>query len=802
MRTSLCWIALILLALGTPSSWAQGNDVAAAASSTTTPAPTVDALAAQLDKIQATLKHPTPDSTPLADLRGQALAIQESARQLATALAPQMVDLQAQLAVLGPVPDKGAAPEAAEVRAQRRTLDKAQSALDAQIKQAQLLSQTAGQVATQIAALRNDQFQARLSSRTAVPFMRAFWSAPLHALPDDMRHLRRMATRWQAALNDVWQPAQRTPLLWCLFGAGLLLTLGGWLLDRLLLLLVTRQTPDGHLRRSALAAGTALAAMGVAGLAAQLVYLGINWNDVLDDDLDELATGAVHTVWFAAYIAGMGYALLSVKRPTWRLPAIANATAHRLRAFPWLLGAAALVFGLLDRTARALGTSLAVTVVIHGLTALVVSSLIGMALRRTRAPRETGGDDAPSPRQPPWVGALRAAAIVGVVISWLGIISGFIALAYFIAMEMLWIGVIVATVYVLSHLLNDLANTLLAPDWRSGKRLQTAFGMNERTLEQAAVVLSGVGRVVLVLLALVVALLPFGASPGDLINGVTQNLGNLKLGSLAVQPGTILSAIAVLVVGLLALRAFKAWLSNKLLPKTAMTVGMQNSLVTLLGYVAGLLVVVLALAQLGVDLKSIAWIVSALSVGIGFGLQAIVQNFISGLILLVERPVKVGDWVSLSTDVEGDIQRINVRATEIRMGDRSTVIVPNSQLITDKVRNVTLANAQGRVLIKLPMPLDTDAAQVRALLLDVLHEQPGTLDDPAPVVMLDNIDASAITFACIAYVSSPRDVGGIKSALLFAMLERLRAAKLPLTRPQSMLVRNLPPLAEDTGTRE
>ena len=171
-----------------------------------------------------------------------------------------------------------------------------------------------------------------------------------------------------------------------------------------------------------------------------------------------------------------------------------------------------------------------------------------------------------------------------------------------------------------------------------------------------------------------------------------------------------------------------------------------------------------------VDLKSIAWIVSALSVGIGFGLQAIVQNFISGSDLLVERPVKVGAWISLN-EARGDIRRINVRATEIQMADRSTMIVPNSQLITENVRNVTLANAQGRVLIELPMPLDTDANKARTLILEVLNEHPDTLAMPAPVVQLAGLDAGSMSFNCIAYVNSPRKVGGVKSDLLFTILD-------------------------------
>src|SRR3546814_5716488 len=135
---------------------------------------------------------------------------------------------------------------------------------------------------------------------------------------------------------------------------------------------------------------------------------------------------------------------------------------------------------------------------------------------------------------------------------------------------------------------------------------------------------------------------------------------------------------------------------------------MRLSAATLFGYAGYVLVFSLTLSAVGIGLERVAWIASELSVGIGFGLQAVVQNFVSGLILLAERPVKVGDWVSLG-GVEGDILRINVRATEIQMSDRSTVIVPNSELVTKTVRNVTHSNPLGVVQVKLTMPLDATA---------------------------------------------------------------------------------------------
>src|SRR3546814_13767550 len=137
---------------------------------------------------------------------------------------------------------------------------------------------------------------------------------------------------------------------------------------------------------------------------------------------------------------------------------------------------------------------------------------------------------------------------------------------------------------------------------------------------------------------------------------------------------------------------------------------MRLSAATLFGYAGYVLVFSLTLSAVGIGLERVAWIASALSVGIGFGLQAVVQNFVSGLILLAERPVKVGVWVSLG-GIEGDIRRIIVRATEIQMGDHSTVIVPNSEFITKVVRNVTHSIPLGRVQTHLAQPLNQIATQ-------------------------------------------------------------------------------------------
>jgi len=147
--------------------------------------------------------------------------------------------------------------------------------------------------------------------------------------------------------------------------------------------------------------------------------------------------------------------------------------------------------------------------------------------------------------------------------------------------------------------------------------------------------------------------------------------------------------------------------------------------------------------------------------------------------------------------VEGDIRRINVRATEIQMGDRSTVIVPNSEFITKVVRNVTMAEPLGLVQIKLAIPIAVDAEAVRTHLLEAYRVHADVLDTPAPNVLLDGIDGANLLFNATGFVSSPRAVAGVRSSLLFDVLRRLREAGITLAAAPTVMIRapEAPPIS-------
>ena len=191
---------------------------------------------------------------------------------------------------------------------------------------------------------------------------------------------------------------------------------------------------------------------------------------------------------------------------------------------------------------------------------------------------------------------------------------------------------------------------------------------------------------------------------------------DVAVGEINIAPANMLAALAILLIGLLAVRSAQRWLESQFLPRTGLDAGLQNSIAALTGYSALVAVLALALGALGIDLQKIALIAGALSVGIGFGLQSVVSNFVCGLILLAERPIRVGDWVVVKNE-EGWVRRISVRATEIETFDRASVIIPNQDFITGVVKNWTHGNTMGRVVVKVRVAFDSDAEKVREILL-------------------------------------------------------------------------------------
>jgi potassium efflux system protein len=601
-----------------------------------------------------------------------------------------------------------------------------------------------------------------------------------------------------SALNDGFEqalsPASRTPVIAALIGALLLAVLGIWAAERGLVRLAMRVLPAGRLRRSLLVIAIVATHVLLVAVAAHGFVEVLKAHATWDAQARKALQSTAQALTFMAFVIGLGRALLATSRPSWRLPPIPDATAGKLAALPWLVAMVAALAWTPAQINALIDASFAAVVATHVLTALILTALVGTVIYRLKALR-ADAPDAGLPERPMWVGLLVALIAVLMIAIWVLVALGYVALGSFLASQLTWTGIVAAAFYVLFKFADDVFIAIVSSRSAFGQKLQKSFGLAPQTLDQSATVLSGISRVALFVYMLIALAAPLGTSPGEVFQRSGKLGSGVKVGEFQLVPGAILSALAVALVGFIVLRVFKRWLERSYLPNTQFEPGMQSSITTLLGYVGGILVIAFTLSALGIGIERIAWVASALSVGIGFGLQAIVQNFISGLILLAEQPVKVGDWVVLGT-AEGDVRRINVRATEIQLGDRSTLIVPNSEFITKTVRNMTLANAEGRVLIRLPMPLTTDAQRVRELILAACKAHEGVLETPAPSLTLEGIENGLLIFQAIAYVPSPRLAGGVRSDLLFVILDELKKASLPLAVPTMVMAASAPePLA-------
>ena len=269
----------------------------------------------------------------------------------------------------------------------------------------------------------------------------------------------------------------------------------------------------------------------------------------------------------------------------------------------------------------------------------------------------------------------------------------------------------------------------------------------------------------------------------DLLDAAEKAFIGIQVGGINFSLRAILIAILLFLAVLGIMRFFQRMLNTRVLPNTKLDEGLQHSVSAIFGYVGICLAVLLAISAAGMDLSHLAIIAGAISVGIGFGMQSIVSNFVSGLILLIERPIKVGDWIVVGAD-QGLVKDIRVRATEIETFDRSSVVIPNSELISNRVMNWTLKDRSGRGIIKIGVSYGSDANKVREILLEIADKRREILSYPAPQVVFIDFGASSLDFELRYFLRDIGDVLAVGSAVRFEILERFRAEGVEIPFPQ------------------
>jgi potassium-dependent mechanosensitive channel len=697
----------------------------------------------------------------------------EASREQLPAVETALRRAEESLALLGPAPKEGEPAEAPLLAADRQALTERVAYFQSQ--RTRILA-NADEGARLLAALSQRQFEARwrrILRRDAPIFAPALWSkasSEAHAL---LGKTSAYFERWSdsregkgGALLGALAIAAAFAFSFLMFGP-----VRNW--ARRAFTSRLESLEPTHARRVA-AAGVRMLTRVIPGVIGGLAVIETaRAVGILAED----GVGVARAVWGAliAYLVVDGFAagILSPSTPAWRLGGIDES---RARAVSVLIIAIVLIVGaktVFVAITHAAGDAASAGRLAAGVAALIVGALIFVLCLPPEKP--AGGGDTNQARKTIWPGLRFAGRILGVAIG-AAAIAGHINLADFAAMRIYYLALLAAVIWVLRAALRE---TIAFAD-RRFKSAKTGGG------PEVGAFGFWMGLVVDAVLALAAApalLLLAGFEPSAVRELFIRALAGFRIGGVVISLTDILSAIFVFVLILGGTRLIQSGLQRGPLAHSRMDSGVQNSLTTLLGYAGLVFAAATALSVAGVDLSNLALIAGALSVGIGFGLQSVVNNFVSGLILLFERPIKVGDWI-VTNSGEGIVKKISVRSTEIETFDRSSIIIPNAELIASTVTNWTHKNNVGRVRIPIGVAYGSDPELVRDVLLKCAEEHPLILLSPPAFVSWEGFGASSLDFDLRCFLADISKGLQVRTELRFAIYKAFKENGIEFPFPQ------------------
>jgi len=476
---------------------------------------------------------------------------------------------------------------------------------------------------------------------------------------------------------------------------------------------------------------------------------------------------------------GLARGVLAPGQRQWRMVDLGNRVAALLFRF-WLVVAIIVALERLIEPAADAVASLNIAVAARAVGGALVAIFMASTLRSIVV--STAGASGGAPPQSNWSSMRPVAWLLIAGISG-ALLTGYIAFATFIIEQMIWIVSLASVLYLATVVVHEGAETLLQPETSLGRRLMSVIGIKREALEQIIVLIQGFTRVAVIAIAVLAILAPWGIQSQDMFGSLRAAYFGFKVGDVTVSISSLVTALAVFIGGILVTRAVQNWLVAEYLPRTRLDSGINNSIKTIFGYIGFLFSLFLGFAQMGLDFQRLTIVAGALGVGIGFGLQSIVNNFVSGLILLWERGIRVGDWILVGTE-EGFVRRINARATEIETFDRSTLIVPNATLVSGIVKNRVHDDRVGRIIVAINVRFESDPDAVREILIAVARAQDLVLKIPAPLVLFQEFADWALKFELICFVDEIETAGKVKSEMNFDLHRRFKEAGINLAYPQ------------------
>ncbi|HJZ44887.1 MAG TPA: DUF3772 domain-containing protein [Hyphomicrobiaceae bacterium] len=767
-------IALTLPALAQAPPQAPASPPAEASQAQPQPAPTLPSdvadaiarLAGAIETAEKAIQHLTELEEELGRLRIDVESILTDSQDAAETLRPKLVAIKSQIERLGPAPAKDAPAEASAIAAERARLTALASAYDGAIKSTELTWVRARQLIEKITVLRHSLFAKNLMERLPSPLLPSLWRNLITESPVVGRRLRYLAQDWYQ-----WASAKGLEVV-ALLAATLLLYLVfkyavARFTDRRTLRSETEAAPSFFERAMSVAWVAPLRALPAIS-AALVLYVGFDTLDLLYGAWARTAAAILRAVFVYAAVSALVKAVLAFDEPQWRLVSLADGPTRRIGRLLLAITAVYALDAALTDVNRAFLVPLTVSVVQSFAASLAFAALlVGILLTPFAPPAGTA-----SVHSPRWLKLPLWLAVLGILALAL---LGYVALARFVAQQLVMTGVVVLVWWLLYLAIRAVTREPQQRGYPVGEMLEARFGLDAPRRDQLARLTEIALTFALTICAIPVLMMQWGFSRADIRDGFTSLFFGLEVGQFRISLARILFGIVLFIALLFATRLFQGWLRDKALQQTRMDPGIANSIDTVVGYAGTALAALLAISYAGLDITNIAIVAGALSVGIGFGLQSIVNNFVSGLILLIERPIRVGDRIVLG-DQQGHVRRISVRATEIETFDRASLIVPNSELITGRVLNWTHRDSLGAVNVKVGVSYNSDPEQVMAILKKCAEDHPQVLRTPAPSVTFEDFGDSALQFNLRVSLPDIDKAAGMQSDLRVAIFKALGAA--------------------------
>jgi len=734
----------------------------------------LDGYKADLDQKELAVQGRALSDADLQNLRQQIEPIIAHIREVVEEQTPKLEASRARLTQLGPKPKEGQPEESADVARERTEREAAVAEFDETQRLGRALLVQAEQLIAQISDLRRSGFARALFERTDSLISPSLWLNVVHAIPRELRAQR-------ITFTDALSQLQRNTTLGVLLLLGLSVGIAIALYTgrRSLAPRVVRRDPaiTDPARRSRLLAALGVLLLGaVPAIAGSwIVWVSFDSADIFPPRLEQVVASLLRGLAFVAFVRALIDAILAPDHSSWRLIPVSNVSATRIMSFSVTLATLMVAGKVIEAFNQAIAAALPITVVTRGIFALA-SALVFAELLRRFAGRATQDEACLGPYVSTEVdlgGPLRSLGWLAVALVVGSVLGGYVALASFLVDQAVWISIIIALLILAISLADEfIGNSLRGPS-RIATALQANTGLRRRSLEQIGVLGSGIARLCLIIMAILLVLAPWGIESTDLMGSLRAIFFGFSVGDVTISLSSILVAALLFAAGFTITRVIQRWLDNTFLPATDLDAGLRNSIRTATGYVGIITAGVMAFTYLGLSLERLTIVAGALSVGIGFGLQSIVNNFISGLILLWERPIRVGDLVVVG-DGEGYVRRINVRSTEIQTFDRSTLIVPNSNLISGIVRNRVRNDRVGRVLVSIPVPRASDPDQIAEIMRRAALAHREVMSEPAPRVIFKKVTENTIDFDLVCFVDDIDAAGRVSSDLYFEIFRELR----------------------------